>query len=717
MNFNLKKIFALRSQLIRAVTGILLILVIVNVLVYNALAELSSIRRLRESAGVACSQIGSSYETTLSYMAENVIKIALFDFADYDIITEAERLYELQTTMNRKLSSIVSMNSYISSAYIYIAELDKVFDTRMGFPRISSLESFQDQIVFDDPRSHYLRFSGPRILATNPQFGGTRTVITLISPMSFKNSGDAYLVVNINAENFYSVMLKNVVIADGFTFYVYNAGNTVVIHSTDTNKLYTVLDVESLPAEKSDLFYFLHRDQPITASYTSSYLNWTFVLETPVRPVIYNLHNYIAINLLVVFVILGMITTVVFIKTSYVSKVAIAMSEVLWKEVLLDRVYIDDEMKQQLSGGGFLIADGGSLYGIISIGIFGDDGYVASVLVKPVYEKLSLELTGKNSEFKLIPVSKTTVALVIKYRGGASLDVHRDTARRILECLSPDEQQLVFVALSGLQKNFELLPLCYRQCEDVFKYKICFESRILDYSLIRDLEAEYDFPTDLAHQLNNNIAAGNESGCAAYLDKIFIPIEKKHVAVSDDQIINLVMLLQNGAFKTISGLPVPIKVDTGPVANVERLRNMSLTGIKASLLSFYERICGEVNLMKENHERRMFMAVMEYIEKNCLTDHLISLVSVADNLGIGKNQVSSIVKEATGLDFPEFINKKRIEYAKELLLNKNMTIEEIAKAAGYNYSYYFIKIFKSFEGVTPGQYRAARIAQKNPGIE
>jgi AraC-like DNA-binding protein len=717
MTFNLKKIFALRSQLIKAVTVILIILVIINVLVYNALAEMASIRGLRESTGIACSQIGISYETTLSYMAEAVIKIAIFDFADYTIVTEAEKMYEFQISMNKELSSIISMNSYISSAYIYIAELDNVFDSRQGFPRISSLEAFQDRGIFGESRSNYLHLVGPRILTTNIQFGGARTVITLISPIFFKNGHNAYLAVNINAENFYNVMLKNVSITDDFTFYVYNADNTVIIHSADKTKLYTALDPEILHGRGTDLFYYFHRDQPIAASYISSYLNWTFVLETPVKPVINDLHSYIIINLLVVFIILGIIISVVFIKTGMVSKAAIAMSEVLWKEALLDRVYIDSEMKQQLSGGDFLIEGRESLYGIISIDIFGG-GYTASVMVKPVYEKLKHELAEKNCEFKLIPVSKNNAALVLKYKAGdASLDIHRNIARRLLECLSPDEQRLVFIALSGLQKNIELLPLCYRQCEDAFKYKICLESRVLDYSLIRDLDAEYDFQAELAYQLNNNIAIGNESGCAAYLDKIFIPIEKKHVIVSDEQIINLVMFLQNGAFKTISGLPVPVKVDTGPVVNAERLRNMSLVGIKASLLSFYERICGEINLLKENQERRLFMAVMEHIEKNCLTDHLISLVSVADDLQISKNQVSSIVKEATGLDFPEFINKKRIEYAKELLLNKNMTIEEIAKAAGYNYSYYFIKIFKSLEGVTPGQYRAARIVQGNPGAE
>ncbi|MDR2094475.1 MAG: AraC family transcriptional regulator [Treponema sp.] len=712
MAFNLKKIFTLRSQIIKMVMILLIILGVVNVLVYNTLAELNSIRRIKESVDLACRQIGISYEATLSYMVETVNKIAIFDFINYDIVTESEKLYEFQISMNRELSSIVSMNSYIISAYIYLVEPDRVFDSRPSSPfRITSLKNFSDRDIFTDVQSHYKRFSGPRILGDGSYPKNAHSVITLVVPIFFRNSSNAYLAVNINADTLYNTIFKNFNMDRDFTFYAYNADNTVIIHSGNKNRLYSILDMETLLARESDLFYYFYRDRPIAAAYASSYLDWTFVLAMQAKPVIHDLPGYIVINLFIIFIVLGIISFVVFVKAGQVSQVALAVSEALWKEVLIDRVQIDEEVQQQLSGGGFLI-DGGGVYGVI--GICGD--YTASSLLKPVCEKISLKLAGENRVFKIIPISKTTVALVIKYRtGDASPDIQRNTAQGLLEYLSPEEQQVVFFAISGLQKNFALLPLCFRQCEDTFKYKLCLESHILDHSLIRDAGREYEFPAELARYLNNNIAAGSKSGCAVYLEKIFGPIERKNVIVSDEQIVNLVIFLQNGAFNAVSDIPGLVKIDTGAAINAENFGRQSLSDIKASLLSFYEKICDEVNALRENQERHLFMAVLEHIEKNCLKDHLISLTSVADDFRISKNHVSGIVKEATGLDFPEYVNQKRIAHAKELLLNNDMTIDEIARAAGYKYSYYFIKIFKSFEGITPGQYRAARRSQETDG--
>jgi AraC-like DNA-binding protein len=717
MNFSPEMVFTLRSQIIKTVALLLGILAVTNALVYNIFGKLYSIRKFKESAVVACGQLGASYEATISSLAETVNWIGLFDFTDFSIEAEPGKTYEFLTSVDRKLSSIVTMKRHILSAYIYLVEPGRIFDSR-GIPAmVNSLENFSDREIFPVSYAGSIQRIGPRILADPVPDRGLYTVITLISPMVIRNAGRAYLAVNINTDTLYADLAKNVKLAGGFTFYAYNTDNAVILHSDGKSKLYSTLDPASLPGEEGELFYYFHRDRPVTATYRSSYLDWTFVLEAPVNPAIHNLWIYIAVNLIIVLVILGIISLVVFEKTAPVSKVAAAMSEVFWKEALLDRVYIDDDMIQQLSGGSFIIEAwggggwGGALYGVIGLSVTGEDkcGYGALALTKQLCEKTGSALAGKKRAFKLIPVSKNTAALALKYRAGeASAELHRETAQKIWGCFSPQEQENIYISLSSLQKNFSLLPLCYRQCEDALKYKICLESHILDHSLIREFDTEYEFPAVLARQMNNNITTGSKSGCAAYLDKIFSPIEKKRFIVTDEKIINLVIFLQNGAFKTISDLPVPIKVDSESAINAESLGSLSLAGMKASLLSFCEKICDEINLLKENQEHLLSITVMEHIERNCLTDHLISLGSVAGDLRIGKNQVSSIVKKNTGVEFPEFINRKRIEYAKELLLNKNMTIEEIAKAAGYNYSYYFIKIFKSLEGVTPGQFRTAR---------
>jgi AraC-like DNA-binding protein len=714
MNLSPEKVFALRSQIIKAVALLLGILAAANALVYNIFGELYSIRKFKESTFVACGQLGVSYETTISSLAELVNRIGLFDSTDFSAEAEPGKTYEFLTSVDRKLSSIVTANRHILSAYIYLAEPGRVFDSRRVPAMVNSLENFPDREIFPASYSGSVHRIGPRVLDGTVPDQKSYTVITLISPLVTRNAGKAYLAVNVNIDSLYADLSKNIKLDSSFTFYAYNADDGLILHSTDKSRLYSSLDPDSLPEEKGAFFYYLHRNQPLSASYRSFYLDWTFVLEAPVNPAIHDLQSYIAVNLVIVLLMLGLISLVVFVKTAPVSKVAAAVSEVFWKEALLDRVYIDNELIQQLRCRDFAIdtgaGRGSALYGVIGLNSTGENGHEVLALMKEVCEKTCPGLAGKNYAFKFVPLSKNAAALVLKYRAAdVSVELHRNTAQKLWEAFPPEEQKNVSISLSGLQKNFALLPLCYRQCEDALKYKKCLESHILDHSLIRDFDREYDFPLELARQMNNNIVAGSKSGCAAYLDKIFIPIEKKRFIVTDEKIVNLVISLQNGVFKTISDLPVPIKVDSESAINVESLDSLSLAGMKASLLSFCEKICDEINTLKENQEQYLSVTVMEHIEKNCLTKHLMSLGSVAEDLGISKNQVSGIVKKTTGVEFPEFINRKRVEYAKELLLDKNMTIEEIAKAAGYNYSYYFIKIFKSLEGVTPGQFRAARI--------
>ena len=49
----------------------------------------------------------------------------------------------------------------------------------------------------------------------------------------------------------------------------------------------------------------------------------------------------------------------------------------------------------------------------------------------------------------------------------------------------------------------------------------------------------------------------------------------------------------------------------------------------------------------------------------------------------------------------------RIQAAKELLADPNIVIKDVAARVGFENINTFFRVFKQFEGVTPGQYRAA----------
>ena len=97
------------------------------------------------------------------------------------------------------------------------------------------------------------------------------------------------------------------------------------------------------------------------------------------------------------------------------------------------------------------------------------------------------------------------------------------------------------------------------------------------------------------------------------------------------------------------------------------------------------------------------MAV-EMIEKDYSKD--ISLDSIAAKIGFTSSYFSTLFKQEMGDTYINYLNKYRISRAKEMLHEKNSTVCNIAKQAGFSSSYSFIRTFKKYEGITPGEYKA-----------
>lgn len=58
-----------------------------------------------------------------------------------------------------------------------------------------------------------------------------------------------------------------------------------------------------------------------------------------------------------------------------------------------------------------------------------------------------------------------------------------------------------------------------------------------------------------------------------------------------------------------------------------------------------------------------------------------------------------------GVSFSDYYSQIRISHAKELLLNTDKTVQEIAFLTGYNNEKYFSRIFKKLTNVSPSEFR------------
>lgn len=150
--------------------------------------------------------------------------------------------------------------------------------------------------------------------------------------------------------------------------------------------------------------------------------------------------------------------------------------------------------------------------------------------------------------------------------------------------------------------------------------------------------------------------------------------------------INIEQLLNNN-IKLLSDIPEYTTIDAY-CKWVENLYFLVLTGVT--------RLGGE----KHN---RVIREALYFIGQNYHQN--ITVEQVASHVDKSKNYFSYLFKKETGIVFIEYLNKIRIEKAKELLQTTSNKTYEIAEQVGYNDYKYFSIVFKKLEGVSPAQFR------------
>lgn len=94
-----------------------------------------------------------------------------------------------------------------------------------------------------------------------------------------------------------------------------------------------------------------------------------------------------------------------------------------------------------------------------------------------------------------------------------------------------------------------------------------------------------------------------------------------------------------------------------------------------------------------------------YIEEHY--PEAIFLDDLALQCNLSEEYLCSLFKKTTGMRIFEYIQQTRINHSKEFLIGmSDIPAHTIGKLCGFNSSSYFNKIFKKFEHISPGEFRA-----------
>lgn len=117
-----------------------------------------------------------------------------------------------------------------------------------------------------------------------------------------------------------------------------------------------------------------------------------------------------------------------------------------------------------------------------------------------------------------------------------------------------------------------------------------------------------------------------------------------------------------------------------------------------------------IKMSKQQEYVSKFMMVCEYIDTHYQEE--ITLDDMAAMCDYSKFYFSRLFHEFANMPFYRFVNRRRISRAEELLANENISITSVAIQSGFSNQSAFIRMFKSFNGCTPKEYRKKHESSK-----
>lgn len=114
-------------------------------------------------------------------------------------------------------------------------------------------------------------------------------------------------------------------------------------------------------------------------------------------------------------------------------------------------------------------------------------------------------------------------------------------------------------------------------------------------------------------------------------------------------------------------------------------------------------VSNQLVVQQDHAEPQMISRAREFIREHQADD--LSLSDVAKTVNCSTFYFCKMFKKATGLHFTEYLARVRVEKAKNLLLNPNLRISEIAYEVGFQSLTHFNRIFRRLVGESPTEYR------------
>jgi len=242
-----------------------------------------------------------------------------------------------------------------------------------------------------------------------------------------------------------------------------------------------------------------------------------------------------------------------------------------------------------------------------------------------------------------------------------------------------------------------------------------------------------DYSVIGSKKLNNpycHLIQGNKSGLAKCMDSNYLLLERcrlskkpeMHIChaglvemavpiIHDSDVIGYVSFghIKMGGQEDLKALISDLPVDTESAQRIyNSLPEYDREKIEAiiNMAEIFITYLMSERLLKPR-ENENFEAIRRYVLEN--VEKKLTAQTIAAGTHLSKTALYNVIKKTTGNSVNEYINSVKIDRSKSLLLETEMSVDEIAEGLGFSSAGYYAQLFKKFEGISPSIFRKTKL--------
>ncbi len=322
-------------------------------------------------------------------------------------------------------------------------------------------------------------------------------------------------------------------------------------------------------------------------------------------------------------------------------------------------------------------------------------------------------LKGDGDALSSLFPSSLVLPFQSEYGEAFIINLSSDDSKRV-NAVTGEKDKLSSVSLfsiSDLHEGAEGVRDSYIEAIIVSEYQKDHDIPLLSYSSLSETTSRTTFQYTLEENmmLQKAIKDGDGEKARGVVEKV---IERNRAnGVSPGTLRFLLFSISGTVIRTVNGLDeryreVVPKINFPPILQSHNFQK-SLSGVEEIIDSacYSIRAVQETMVDSTAETYLIYRKVLDYVAQN-YSDAMMNVSSVADHYDISIAYLSRIFKKYNGINISEYITGYRLDRAKELLGEGKM-VGEVVAFCGFGSLRTFLRVFKSVEGITPGQYRSS----------